>query len=63
MWFAIWMLSDNRKEIGWPESEEIDIMEHVGYDNNTIHGTIHTKAYNHLKGTQKGKPIFYRQCK
>lgn len=58
MWPAIWMLSDNRKEIGWPESGEIDIMEHVGYDNNTIHGTIHTKAYNHLKGTQKGKTIF-----
>ena len=58
MWPAIWMLSENRKEIGWPESGEIDIMEHVGYDNDTIHGTIHTKAYNHIKGTQKGKTIF-----
>lgn len=58
MWPAIWMLSDNRKDIGWPESGEIDIMEHVGYDNDTIHGTIHTKAYNHLKGTQKGKTIY-----
>jgi len=58
MWPAIWMLSENRKAIGWPESGEIDIMEHVGYDNDTIHGTIHTKAYNHLKGTQKGKTIF-----
>ncbi|TVZ57977.1 glycerophosphoryl diester phosphodiesterase [Flavobacteriaceae bacterium MAR_2010_105] len=58
MWPAIWMLSENRREIGWPESGEIDIMEHVGYDNDTIHGTIHTKAYNHMKGTQKGKTIF-----
>ncbi|WP_417431797.1 family 16 glycosylhydrolase [Halpernia sp.] len=58
MWPAIWMLADNKKEKGWPESGEIDIMEHVGYDNDTIHGTIHTKAYNHLKGTQKGKTIF-----
>jgi beta-glucanase (GH16 family) len=58
MWPAIWMLSEDRKDIGWPESGEIDIMEHVGYDNDTIHGTIHTKAYNHLKGTQKGKTIF-----
>lgn len=33
-------------------------MEHVGYDNDTIHGTIDTKAYNHLKETQKGKTIF-----
>ncbi len=58
MWPAIWMLSEKRKEIGWPESGEIDIMEHVGYDNDTIHGTIHTKAYNHMIGTQKGKTIF-----
>jgi len=58
MWPAIWMLGENRKKIGWPESGEIDIMEHVGYDNDTIHGTIHTKAYNHMKGTQKGKKIF-----
>ncbi len=58
MWPAIWMLSESRKEVGWPESGEIDIMEHVGYDNDTIHGTIHTKAYNHTKGTQKGKTIF-----
>lgn len=58
MWPAFWMLSDDKKELGWPESGEIDIMEHVGYDNDTIHGTIHTKAYNHLKGTQKGKTIF-----
>lgn len=58
MWPAIWMLSETRKEVGWPECGEIDIMEHVGYDKDTIHGTIHTKAYNHMKGTQKGKTIF-----
>jgi beta-glucanase (GH16 family) len=33
-------------------------MEHVGYDKDSIHGTIHTAAYNHIKGTQKGKAIF-----
>ncbi|MGM5469559.1 family 16 glycosylhydrolase [Flavobacteriaceae bacterium LMO-SS05] len=58
MWPAIWMLGENRKEIGWPECGEIDIMEHVGYNNDSIHGTIHTKAYNHMIGTQKGKTIF-----
>lgn len=58
MWPAIWMLAEDRKDKGWPESGEIDIMEHVGYDNDTIHGTIHTKAYNHMIGTQKGKTIF-----
>lgn len=58
MWPAIWMLGENRKEVGWPECGEIDIMEHVGYDKDNIHGTIHTKAYNHTKKTQKGKTIF-----
>ena len=61
MWPAIWMLSESRKEAGWPDCGEIDIMEHVGYDNDTIHGTIHTKAYNHIIGTQKGKTIFVEE--
>lgn len=29
----------------WPNSGEIDIMEHVGYDMNIVHGTVHNKAY------------------
>ncbi len=29
----------------WPNSGEIDIMEHVGYDMQTVHGTVHNKAY------------------
>lgn len=58
LWPAIWMLGENRKEIGWPESGEIDIMEHVGFSPDSIFGTIHTKTYNHLKGTEKGKKIF-----
>jgi beta-glucanase (GH16 family) len=40
---------------GWPKSGEIDIMEHVGYDQDRVHITVHTEAYNHTKGTQVGK--------
>jgi beta-glucanase (GH16 family) len=60
-WPAIWMLpSDpfayattceegewqgNPDCDAWPNSGEIDIMEHVGYQMNHVHGTVHTKAY------------------
>lgn len=53
-WPAIWMLPTNYIYGGWPNSGEIDIMEHVGYDQNKIHGSIHTQAYNHKIQTQKG---------
>ena len=55
-WPAIWMLPDVEK-LNWPEDGEIDIMEHVGYDPGVVHGTVHTEAYNHRKGTQVGKQI------
>jgi beta-glucanase (GH16 family) len=29
----------------WPNSGEIDIMEHVGYDMGVVHGTVHNRAY------------------
>ncbi|UCG29017.1 MAG: glycoside hydrolase family 16 protein [Bacteroidales bacterium] len=57
VWPAIWMLPTEWKYGGWPESGEIDIMEYVGFKPDTIHGTIHTEAYNHTKNTQKGSNI------
>lgn len=54
-WAAAWMLpTDNNFGI-WPKSGEIDIMEHVGYDPGNVHGTVHTDAFNHMKGTQVGR--------
>lgn len=53
-WPAIWMLPTDWAYGGWPKSGEIDIMEHVGYDLNKVHFTVHTEAYNHGIGTQKG---------
>ncbi|MBO0935914.1 glycoside hydrolase family 16 protein [Fibrella sp. HMF5335] len=54
-WPAFWMLGKNVSTVGWPLGGEIDIMEHVGFDQGEVHGTIHCEAYNHRKGTQKGK--------
>lgn len=56
-WPAIWMLPEVFQYGNWPHSGEIDIMEHVGYDPGVIHGTVHTGAFNHIKGTQKGKQV------
>ena len=52
-WPAIWMLPTDWEYGGWPNSGEIDIMEHVGYDQNNVHISVHTKAYNHTLNTQK----------
>ncbi|HJS54927.1 MAG TPA: glycoside hydrolase family 16 protein [Chitinophagaceae bacterium] len=53
-WPALWMLPTDWTYGNWPNSGEIDIMEHVGYDQNRVHITVHTKAFNHTLGTQKG---------
>lgn len=60
-WPAIWMLGENKKEVGWPKCGEIDIMEHVGFNKDTIFGSIHSKTYNHIKKTQKTQGIFIDQ--
>ncbi len=56
-WPAIWLLGSNKSEIGWPACGEIDMMENVGFNPDTIHFNIHTKAYNHVKKTNKGQKV------
>ncbi|HSC37013.1 MAG TPA: glycoside hydrolase family 16 protein, partial [Chitinophagaceae bacterium] len=51
-WPAIWMLGAVNP-LKWPDDGEIDIMEHVGFNQGVIHGTIHCKKYNHVLHTQK----------
>jgi len=52
-WPAIWMLPTDRVYGDWPKSGEIDIMEHVGYDQNTVHFSTHSEAYYFKINTQK----------
>jgi beta-glucanase (GH16 family) len=55
-WPAIWMLA-SQSSYGsgfWPDNGEIDIMEHVGYDPNQVHATVHNKSFNHMLGTHVG---------
>ncbi len=43
-WPAIWFMP--RKEEKWPGCGEIDLMEHVGRNQNVIHHSLHTGKYN-----------------
>jgi len=57
MWPALWMLGAAIGTEGWPRCGEIDIMEHVGFEPGRVHGTVHTEAYNHVRGTQRGAEV------
>jgi beta-glucanase (GH16 family) len=56
-WPAIWMLPTDWKYGGWPNSGEVDIMEHVGYDPNVVHGSTHSLKYYFKINTQKTATI------
>ncbi len=41
IWPAFWMLGDNTATDGWPKCGEIDIMENIGKEPGTNHGSLH----------------------
>lgn len=41
MWPAFWMLGEDIPSAGWPKCGEIDIMENVGKEPGTVHGSLH----------------------
>ncbi|MER6025893.1 RICIN domain-containing protein [Streptomyces sp. NPDC001851] len=43
MWPAFWMLGT---PVNWPDSGEVDVMENVGFEPSTVHGTIHGPGYS-----------------
>lgn len=68
-WSAIWMLPTDalKSPVFWPDNGEIDIMEHVGYEEDplflamrgggileNIHATLHTQQRNHLTSSGIG---------
>ncbi|GAA1360465.1 glycoside hydrolase family 16 protein [Streptomyces beijiangensis] len=54
MWPAFWMLGNDIGQVGWPNSGEIDVMENVGFEPSTVHGTIHGPGYSGSAGIGAG---------
>ncbi|MFE9249595.1 ricin-type beta-trefoil lectin domain protein [Streptomyces sp. NPDC007088] len=54
MWPAFWMLGNDLGSVGWPNSGEIDIMENVGFEPSSVHGTIHGPGYSGSGGIGAG---------
>lgn len=50
LWPAFWMLGSDVGVVGWPRSGEIDIMENVGREAATVHGTLHGPGYSGSAG-------------
>jgi beta-glucanase (GH16 family) len=44
-WPAFWVLRADMAEVGWPACGEIDVMEHVGSEPATVHGTVHLPGH------------------
>lgn len=45
MWPAFWLLGNNIDTAGWPACGEIDIMENIGREPGTNHGSLHGPGY------------------
>ena len=56
LWPAIWMLPTAAQYGDWAASGEIDIMEMVGHEPNTVHGTLHYGS-KWPKNTHTGQPF------
>ncbi len=46
IWPAFWMMGVNIDSRGWPDDGEIDVMENIGREPTTVHGTVHGPGYS-----------------
>jgi len=46
MWPAFWLIGNDFGKIGWPACGEIDVMENIGKEPSTIHGSMHGPGYS-----------------
>lgn len=67
IWPAFWMLGANIDTVGWPKCGEIDILEYVGKERNTVFNSLHTEDSHgntintkktEINGIEKGFHIY-----
>jgi len=56
IWPAFWLLGEDVDSRGWPECGEIDVMENIGREPSTNHGSLHGPGYS---GDQDFTAIFH----
>jgi beta-glucanase (GH16 family) len=50
IWPAFWLLGADMPTAHWPGAGEVDIMENIGREPGTVHGTIHGPGYSGAHG-------------
>ena len=46
LWPAFWMLGNDISTAGWPTCGEMDVMENIGREPSTVHGSMHGPGYS-----------------
>ncbi len=50
VWPGFWALGSDISQVGWPNCGEIDMMEMIGSEPSTVHGTAHGPGYSGAHG-------------
>ena len=50
IWPAFWMMGVDIDSRGWPDGGELDVMENIGREPNTVYGTLHGPGYSGADG-------------
>ena len=58
IWPAFWMLGSNINSVPWPQCGEIDIMENIGKEPATVHGSLHGDGYDSTASYSLGSGKF-----